>query len=64
MEQLIGYIATGVVSLVVGLFLQRLQAKPKLLYWVPGSFMFNLKEPQLALRTDVRKPLKVATHST
>ena len=52
MEQLIGYIATGVVSLVVGLFLQRLQAKPKLLYWVPGSFMFNLKEPQLALRTD------------
>lgn len=52
MEQLIGYIATGVVSLVVGLFLQRLQAKPKLLYWVPGLFMFNLKEPQLALRTD------------
>jgi len=51
-EQFIGYIATGVVSLVVGLFLQRLQGKPKLLYWVPGSFMFNLKEPQLALRTD------------
>ncbi|TBW47470.1 hypothetical protein EZI54_22695 [Marinobacter halodurans] len=52
MEQFIGYIATGVVSLVVGLLLQRLQAKPRLLYWVPGSFMFNLKEPKLALRTD------------
>jgi hypothetical protein len=42
MDQLIPYIATGLVSLVVGLLLQRFQARPKLLYWVP----------KVALRTD------------
>jgi hypothetical protein len=52
MEQLVGYIATGIVSLVVGLLLQRYQSKPKLLYWVPGSFLFELKDPKMALRTD------------
>jgi len=52
MEKLIGYIAIGIVSLVVGLLLQRFQSKPKLLYWVPGSFLFELKEPKVALRTD------------
>ena len=43
---------TGIVSLVVGLLLQKFQAKPKLLYWVPGSFLFELKEPKETLRTD------------
>lgn len=52
MDQLIGYVATGVVSLLVGLLLQRYQAKPKLLYWIPGTFTFELKEPKLAIRTD------------
>jgi hypothetical protein len=52
MEQLAGYIATGIVSLVVGLLLQRLKARPKLLYWVPGSFLFELKDPKIVLRTD------------
>ena len=52
MEQLAGYIATGLVSLIVGLLLQRFQAKPKLLYWLPGSFLFELKDPKIALRTD------------
>jgi hypothetical protein len=52
MEPLVGYIATGVVSLVVGLLLQRFQSKPKLLYWLPGSFLFELKDPKIALRTD------------
>jgi hypothetical protein len=52
MDQLIPYIATGLVSLVVGLLLQRFQARPKLLYWVPGSFLFNVSDPKVALRTD------------
>jgi hypothetical protein len=52
MGQLIGYIATGIVSLIVGLLLQRFQSKPKLLYWLPGSFLFELKEPKVKIRTD------------
>lgn len=47
MGQLVGYIATGIVSLVVGLLLQRFQSKPKLLYWLPGSFLFELKDPKM-----------------
>jgi energy-converting hydrogenase Eha subunit A len=38
--------------LVVGLFLERLKDKPRLLYWLPGSFLFQLKTPVIALRTD------------
>jgi len=52
MEHITGYIATGLVSLVVGLLLQRLKDRPKLLYWIPGSFLFQLKTPAIALRTD------------
>ena len=52
MEHLTGYIATGLISLVVGLLLQRMQDRPKLLYWIPGSFLFQLKKPEIALRTD------------
>lgn len=65
MEHITGYIVTGLVSLAVGLLLQRFQDKAKLLYWIPGSFLFQLKTPQLALRTDSltiqnvgRKPAK------
>lgn len=65
MEPLIGYLATGIVSLIVGLLLQRFQSKPKLLYWLPGSFLFELKDPKVIIRTDSltiqnvgRKPAK------
>lgn len=51
-EGAIGYIATGLVSLIVGLFLERLKDKPRLLYWLPGSFLFQLKNPNIAIRTD------------
>jgi hypothetical protein len=51
MEQT-GYIATGLVSLIVGILLQRFKDRPKLLYWVPGSFLFQLKTPSVAIRTD------------
>lgn len=52
MSQLVGYIATGLASLTVGLLLQRFEAKPKLLYWVPGSFLFKVQDPKVDLRTD------------
>src|SRR5437870_5251598 len=52
MNQIAGYIATGLVSLIVGLVLQRLRDRPKLLYWIPGSFLFQIKTPAMALRTD------------
>jgi len=52
MEHISGYIATGLVSLTVGLLLQRLKDRPKLLYWLPGSFLFQLKAPEIALQTD------------
>lgn len=52
MESLVGYIATGLVSLIVGLLLQRLQSKPKLLYWLPGSFTFEVQDPKVVLGTD------------
>lgn len=52
MDHLSGYIATGLVSLAVGLLLQRFKDRPKLLYWIPGSFLFQLQTPAIALRTD------------
>ena len=53
MDNFTGYIATGLVSLVVGLLLQRFQARPRLLYWFPGTFLFELKEENnINLRTD------------
>lgn len=52
MDELQGYIVTGIVSLVVGLLLQRAAAKPRLQYWLPGAFLFELKEPNIALRTE------------
>lgn len=52
MKVISGYIVTGLVSLLIGLVLQRLRDKPRLLYWLPGSFLFQLKTPEIALRTD------------
>lgn len=53
MDNFVGYLATGLVSLFVGLLLQRLKDRPRLLYWLPGTFLFELKEPKdLQLRTD------------
>lgn len=52
MENFAGYIATGIVSLLVGIALQRLKDRPKLLYWIPGSFLFQLKQQNVELRTD------------
>src|SRR4030095_5332195 len=62
MEGAIGYIATGLVSLIVGLFLERLKGKPRLLYWLPGSFLFQLKHPNVALRTDSLTIQNVGRH--
>ena len=52
MENLAGYIATGVVTFIVGLLLQRAKAKAAVVYWSPHSFLFNLVEENVTLRTD------------
>lgn len=52
MEHLAGYIATGLISLAVGVLLFRLQPKAKLLYWSPHSFRFHLTREEVVLQTD------------
>lgn len=52
MEHLIGYIATGAVSLVVGVLLIYFQPKSKVFYWSPHTFLFNLKKENVLLQTD------------
>jgi len=52
MEGLAALVATGVVSLFVGIFLMNLQPKAKVMYWSPHSFLFNLPNEDVALQTD------------
>ena len=52
MEDLGKLIFTGVVTLLVGLALQRLRPQVRLRFWTPHSFYFNLEKEQLELRTD------------
>lgn len=52
MEHVVGYVVTAVCSVIVGLVLQRFRDRANLLYWIPGSFEFHLKNPDLILRTD------------
>lgn len=52
MDNLAKYIATGVVSLIVGLLLRNLEPKSKLVYWQPHYFLWQLEEPQVTLKTD------------
>ena len=52
MEGLAGYVATGVVSLAVGILLMYLQPKAKVFYWSPHSFLFNLSRENVVLQTD------------
>lgn len=49
---LIGYVITGVVSLVVGLLLKHLEPKSKLCYWFPHAFVFDLKNENLTIQTN------------
>lgn len=52
MDPLLKYIVTGLVSLAVGLLLQRFQAKPNLKYFLPGTFLFDVADPKVSVRTD------------
>lgn len=52
MENLAGYIATGIVSLFVGVLLMYLQPKAKVVFWSPHSFLFNLTRENVVLQTD------------
>lgn len=52
MDPILGYAITGVVTFIVGLALQRFVDKPKLQYFLPGEFLFDLEEPKVKLQTD------------
>jgi hypothetical protein len=52
MDGIIGYIATGIVSLIVGLILRSFEKKPKIVYWQPHYAFFEIPSPQVSLRTD------------
>jgi hypothetical protein len=51
MENLVGYIATGVVSFLVGLILRIIEARPKLVAWQPHYAIFKITE-QNVVQTD------------
>ena len=52
MDNLIGYIATGVVALIVGILLRYyFEPKSKLVWWTPHSFLFELRDPTMFLYT-------------
>jgi hypothetical protein len=50
-ENLQGYIATGIVSFVVGYFLIFLQPKAKLFFWAPHTFYFQLIDENVGILT-------------
>jgi len=52
MESFLGYVATGVISFMVGALLMYFRPKAKLVYWSPHSFLFNLTQQRVALQTD------------
>lgn len=52
MEGLAGYVATGIVSLAVGLLLRSLEPKAKVVYWSPHTFVFDVPNPKVILKTD------------
>ena len=52
MNPLIGYIVSVITGITVGLLLQRFADKPNLQYFLPGTFVFEIKDPDVGLRTD------------
>lgn len=54
MEGLAGYVATGVVMLVVGLALRELEPKVRIIWWHAHSYLYQLSEldTPIALRSD------------
>jgi len=52
MDTLGGYIATIVVSLLIGYLAQFLQPRSKLLCWSPHNFFFDLKNERVVLQTN------------
>ena len=55
MENLAGYIATGITSFVVGAVLMYIRPKAKIVFWSPHSFRWRLGPQQnnLELQTDI-----------
>ncbi len=51
MDSLTGYVATGLVMLIVGLLLRELEPKVKVVWWSPHQFRFELPQPPNILLT-------------
>jgi hypothetical protein len=51
MDSLTGYVATGLVMLIVGLLLRELEPKVKVVWWSPHQFQFQLPQPPNILLT-------------
>ncbi len=51
MLNIAGYVATGIVSVIVGLLLRHLEPKSKVVGWSPHRFLFNLVDPPIILFT-------------
>lgn len=52
MASLTGYIATGLVSLVVGIVLKYFEAKARVVYWIPAPAVFDLKNEKVVLQAN------------
>lgn len=52
MEGLTGYIAIGIISLVVGMVLRSLERKPNIAYWQPHYALFKVPDPEITVQTD------------
>lgn len=51
MKELLGYVFPGVVTVVAGLILKRLRARPRVVFWFPHEFLFDLANEKVVLRT-------------
>ena len=52
MEGLTGYIATGIVSLLVGLLVKSFEAMPKVVFWQPHYALFEIQNPRTNVQSD------------
>lgn len=57
------FIIPGVVTVVAGLIVSRLRARPRVVYWIPLNFVFDLTEEKVVLGTHSLTVQNVGTES-
>lgn len=60
---LLGYLATGAVSLLTGYWLKRMEPASRLVFWNPHSFLFSLFPPAPQGQTQPAQPLMLQTNT-